>query len=130
MIGTILKTGAPVFIILSGMIASIAADENSEKLSSGQQSKEFVVKVDVVKNLVRISTRGKSGYHCNTLYPWKLTVEDTSTTKKIYRKKDARKFTKQEVVFEVPHIKGQQAAMKISVCNDVQCIMHEAKLSW
>jgi hypothetical protein len=122
----------PVLVLtISFAAAHLAAGEKSRAATGAKQNKKSLeVKVEKTKEVVKITARGKSGYHCNTLYPWKLTVEGGSNGSKVYKKGDAKKFSKESVVFEVPHIKGQKAKMKMSVCNDKQCIMHEEKLSW
>jgi biopolymer transport protein ExbD len=101
-----------------------------DKKQAGSSPKELEVTVSKKAKIVSITVKGQSGYHCNTLYPWKLTVEGPADEKKIYKKIDAKTFSKEKVVFEVPFIKGQRAKMKMSVCNDAQCIMHTEELAW
>jgi hypothetical protein len=101
-----------------------------DKKTAVSSPKELDVTVTKKANIVSITAKGKSGYHCNTLYPWKLTVDGPAAQKKTYKKTDAKTFSKEKVVFEVPFIKGQQAKMKMSVCNETQCIMHTEELSW
>ncbi len=112
---------ALTFVVFS----SQAADKKAAEVR-----KEVAVKVVKKAASVQITAEGRGGYHCNTLYPWKLTVKGPQDEKKTYKKADAKKFSEQRVVFEVPSKKGQTAQMKLSVCNEVQCIMHTEELSW
>jgi hypothetical protein len=85
-----------------------------------------------------ITTVGKNGYHCNMLYPWKLTVgqgDGISVSKPVMKKPDAEKFTESAVVFRVPYtatdaVKTMSASLKLSLCDDKQCQMETVALSW
>ena len=85
-----------------------------------------------------ITTVGKTGYHCNMLYPWKLTVQQgdgITVDKPILKKQDAAQFTEAGVVFKVPYtaadsVKTMAAALKLSLCDDKQCQMETVPLSW
>ena len=84
-----------------------------------------------------IKATGKGGFHCNTLYPWKLTVKPgpvTGPKPTILKKKDAQKFAKDAVIFKVSHkpntAKKATADLKFSMCNDKQCVMETVPLSW
>ena len=114
-----------LFLMTVGAL-SAAAGETKEVASRN----ELEVKVDKTAATITITATGKSGYHCNTLYPWKLTVTGPGQEKVVYRKKDAKAFSKDAVIFQVPYKKGQKAEMKMSVCNDAQCIMHTEEFSW
>jgi hypothetical protein len=119
--------------IIAGMLflmTIVALSATAGETEGASSKKELEVKVDKTATTVKITATGKSGYHCNTLYPWKLTVDGPGQEKTVYRKKDAKAFSKDAVVFQVPYKKGQKAEMKMSVCNDAQCIMHTEKLSW
>ena len=126
------KMKTALLILIGFLVATqlVAGEKKGAKGGTTQKPKELEVKVEKKKSVVRIMAVGKAGYYCNTLYPWKLTVEGASKGKKVYKKNDAKKFSKEAVVFEVPYVKGQKAKMKMSVCNDKQCIMHEENLSW
>ena len=130
MLMRMLNTGLLVLATLLAVTQTGAGEKQNTKESARQRPKALEVKVEKAKGVVRIVAVGKAGFHCNTLYPWKLTVEGGANGAKIYKKKDAKKFSKERVVFEVPYVKGQRAKMKMSVCNDKQCIMHEEKLAW
>ncbi|MFO8070659.1 MAG: hypothetical protein R6V85_02180 [Polyangia bacterium] len=85
-----------------------------------------------------IEASGRGGYHCNTLYPWKLTVEapdGVQLSKKKFRKNDASQFGESKVVFRVPYRTsgraGQiRAELKMSFCDEKQCQMKTLDLSW
>jgi hypothetical protein len=87
-----------------------------------------------------ITTVGKNGYHCNKLYPWKLTVKPGSgvtmaKTEFKSKKGDAKPFSEAQVVFTVPYTatadaKQITAKLKLSLCDDKQCQMETVALSW
>ncbi len=85
-----------------------------------------------------ITVTGTNGYHCNKLYPWKLTLipGEGITLKKVkFKKGDATKFAQKAVVFTVPYIAVAQAKtvtakLKLSLCDDKQCQMESVNLSW
>lgn len=85
-----------------------------------------------------ITTTGKGGYHCNKLYPWKLTVTPgagVTMAKTTFKRADAKRFSEAAVVFEVPYqtttdAKTVSAALKLSLCDDKQCQMETVKLEW
>jgi hypothetical protein len=88
-------------------------------------------------HLATIKVTGKSGYYCNTLYHWKLQLETApgvNPQKKILKNRDAKKFTKDAVIFNVPYIRGPNkkisATLKFSVCNEKQCLIEKVALSW
>jgi len=88
--------------------------------------------------LAKITTVGKNGYHCNKLYPWKLTVTPgtgVTAAKTSFKKGDAKQFSEAAVVFEVPYqaaadAKKVAAKLKLSLCDDKQCQMETVELSW
>jgi len=89
------------------------------------------------KNVAVITITGTNGYHCNMLYPWKLTVKPTSgvkTEKDTYKKGDAKTFTEKAVVFEVVYTaeagKKASANLKMSLCNEKQCDRAKVDLTW
>ncbi len=80
------------------------------------------------KSIATIKVTGKKGYHCNMLYPWKLTpakAAGIAFDKPVYKKADAKRFTEQAVVFEVVYSASADqrasATLKMSLCNDKQC---------
>ena len=84
-----------------------------------------------------IKITGKTGYHCNMLYPWKLTVtpgDGVTMPKTKFKKADAAKFAESGVVFRVPyHASGAAtvtAKLKLSLCDEKQCKMETVDLSW
>jgi hypothetical protein len=104
----------------------------------------YTVKLEVTgsgdSRVATITTTGKNGYHCNKLYPWKLTVTPgagVTMAKKVFKSKkgDAKTFTEPKVVFQVPYTATDgaekvEAKLKISLCDDKQCQMETVKLSW
>jgi hypothetical protein len=88
--------------------------------------------------LAAITTTGKNGYHCNMLYPWKLTVDQgtgITVPKPILKKDDAAQFKEPAVIFKVPYTATDSAtkvtaALKLSLCDDKQCQMETVKLEW
>ncbi len=99
-----------------------AAEEKKNSEISGQ---EYAVTATVQDGKIIISAKGKGGYHCNTAYPWKLITEQ-----KTYTKQDAEKYSEESVVFRIDNNKEQKASLKFSICNNLQCIMETANLSW
>jgi hypothetical protein len=85
-----------------------------------------------------ITTVGKTGYHCNMLYPWKLTLnpgDGITLSKPVLKKQDAAQFAETGVVFRVPYTaadtaKTVTASLKLSLCDDKQCQMETVALSW
>lgn len=85
-----------------------------------------------------ITTTGKNGYHCNMLYPWKLTVEPSdgvTVAKPKLKKEDAAQFKEEGVVFKVSYTattgaKPVSASLKLSLCDDKQCQMETVALTW
>jgi hypothetical protein len=85
-----------------------------------------------------ITTTGKNGYHCNMLYPWKLTIEPgdgVTVEQPKLKKEDAKQFTEAAVIFKVPYTAAEsatavKAALKLSLCDDKQCQMETVALSW
>lgn len=88
--------------------------------------------------MATITVRGKGAYHCNMLYPWKLTVsggDGITLAKPVFKKEDATQFTEAAVVFRVPYraaesVKSMSAALKLSLCDEKQCQMETVKLVW
>jgi len=91
-----------------------------------------------------ITVTGIKGYHCNLLYPWKLTIgpaegiafEKDKLKAGPNEKKDAAKYGEDGIVFAVPYKLGANAAkdvtatLKLSLCDDKQCQMESVALSW
>lgn len=101
-----------------------------DKTAAGKETKAFSVKVEKTAAAIMVTAKGESGYHCNTLYPWKMTVEGPGGQQLVYRKQDAKVFSEKAVVFELPRAAGQKARLKMSVCDEKQCLMHTEELSW
>ena len=88
--------------------------------------------------IATITTTGKSGYHCNMLYPWKLTIEpsDGVTAEKAkLKKEDAAQFKEAGVIFKVAYTAAEgakpvNASLKLSLCDDKQCQMETVPLTW
>ena len=122
-----------LIVVLLGLSLSsllLAGEKAPGEKTKGIDNAEYKVQVEVKNGGVRISTIGKSGYHCNTLYPWKLTVLGKDKKETVFKKTDAKLFSEENVVFEVPSKKAAplEATLKLSVCNDQQCIMKTEKL--
>ena len=82
--------------------------------------------------LATIKITGRAGYHCNTLYPWKLIIKERGKETFSMSKQDATHFAENNVIFTVPYSKANEneATLKLSLCNDKQCIMEKASISW
>lgn len=76
-----------------------------------------------------ITVVGRGVYHCNTQYPWKLTVTEKGV-EKIYKKADAKEFSEKGVSFVVPYADAVKAALKLSMCSAEQCKMETVPLTW
>jgi len=88
------------------------------------------------QTIATVKASPKSGYHCNTQYPWKLTIaeiEGLKTAKTVLKKKDAKQFSKDVVIFEVPYSVPQgkevKGALKFSMCDEKQCKMERLELT-
>lgn len=88
----------------------------------------YSVTVSSQKGKTQLRVEGKNGYHCNTSYPWKLTLGE-GAEQKVLKKEHARKFTEKEVVFTFDG-ENSKALLKMSMCNDKQCKMEKIPLSW
>ncbi|MCP4606954.1 MAG: hypothetical protein GY847_41660 [Proteobacteria bacterium] len=89
------------------------------------------------KTIATITATGKSGYHCNKLYPWKLAITpgpEIEIKKTVYKKKDAKKFAEDAVIFKISYLKKadskMRAKLKLSMCDEKQCKMETVTLSW
>jgi E3 ubiquitin-protein ligase DOA10 len=98
---------------------------------------QITTTVQKKNTLATIKISGKSGYHCNTLYRWKLylkTIPRVVSKKKTLENRDAKQFTKEAVIFEVPYMNGPKekisAKLKFSVCSEKQCLIEKIDLSW
>ena len=93
--------------------------------------------------VAKITVTGIKGYHCNMLYPWKLTLEPTEGISADHmkfkagpkEKKDATHYGEDSIVFTVPYkasatAKTVNATLKLSLCDDKQCQMEAVNLSW
>lgn len=107
----------------------------------------YKVKIEVSgqgdSKVAKITVTGIKGYHCNLLYPWKLTLEASqgvTVEKAKYKagpkvKKDATAYGEDAIVFTVPFkatdgAKAVNAKLKLSLCDDKQCQMETVSLSW
>lgn len=84
-----------------------------------------------------IKVTGKGDYHCNTEYRWKLSIQSQpgiTLGKKTLKNEDAKQFTEEAVVFEVPYASGPKqkvsATLKFSVCNKKLCLIEKVPLTW
>ena len=113
-----------IIIFLMVICGTIIANEKE----SIKETNEYKIVVTKDKERTTISTQGKAGYHCNTLYPWKLTVLGNKGEKSL-KKENATDFSERKVTFIVLKEDGKNATLKLSVCNDKQCIMKTEKFS-
>ncbi len=89
------------------------------------------------KNAATVTVIGRSGYHTNLAYPWKLTVKPAAGVvldKEVYTRQDAAQFDENKVVFVVSYT-GQpaekmSAELKLNLCNDAECRSAKVPLSW
>lgn len=83
------------------------------------------------KGSATVRVTGKAGYHCNTLYPWKLTLR-TAKGEKVIKKDQAKVFSEPKVQFELTDISlsATKAELKLSMCNEKQCQNKTVDLSF
>lgn len=117
-----------LFVYLLHSPVSVAQSNRSEKL----YKIDIQTQTKSKQALATIKVTGRAGYHCNTLYPWKLIVKEGGKETRTMSKQDAKHFTENNVIFVVPYSKadGNEATLKLSMCNDKQCIMEKASISW
>jgi len=89
------------------------------------------------KEIATVRVKGRAGYHCNTLYHWKLAVDPVPRVqleKQLLENRDAQEFSAGGVIFRVRYFGGSgqkmSAKLKFSVCNDKQCVMEAVDLGW
>jgi hypothetical protein len=119
------KTALVVFISLI-----MACGVNAKEIIKQGEFYEIVVTRQIenrAENAI-VKTSGKTGYHCNTMYPWKLTIDSQDETK-VYKKEDAVEFSERSVVFKVQCKKNCKALLIFSVCNDKQCKMEKVEIN-
>jgi hypothetical protein len=125
-----------VMVVAALLVAQTSAAKTAKSGSFYQVEITTKATGDDVVATIRVT--GKSGYGCNMLYPWKLTVipgPGIEMTKTVFAKGDASKFTKEAVVFEVRYVARAGAGpvtakLKLSGCDDKQCQMEQVDLSW
>ena len=98
---------------------------------------QLATKKTSTPHIATIKVTGKGDYHCNTEYRWKLSVRSqpgVTIGKKILKNDDAKQFTEEAVVFEVPYTGGKKqkvsATLKFSVCNEKLCLIEKVPLAW
>jgi hypothetical protein len=132
------KTGMLTILVATALLAATVAFAATVKTSGSFYDVKVVTSASAGAMVATITTTGKSGYHCNMLYPWKLTIEPgdglTVANPKM-KKEDAAQFTEEGVVFKVPYTATEsattvKAALKLSLCDDKQCQMETVALSW
>ena len=133
------KSGILAILVATLVLSAAAASLAATVTTSGTF---YDVKVVTTGSggamLATITTTGKNGYHCNMLYPWKLTVapgDGITVPKPMMKKDDAKQFKETAVIFEVPYTAEDSAttltaALKLSLCDDKQCQMETVALSW
>ena len=112
------------FIVLYVSIAAFAV--NGAEKKNMVEANEYSIEISKANALFKVATKGRGGFHCNTMYPWKLTVKNGNGKETVYKKKDAKEFGEKGVSFLV---NGTEGTLKFSVCNDQQCIMKTEKLT-
>lgn len=113
-------------VLLAGFFVCAGAQAAQKRIEKKGEFYELVISSE--KGRTEIRVQGKNGYHCNTSYPWKLTVGE-GDAEQVLKKKQAKKFSEKEVVF-VFESKKRAAKLKMSMCNDKQCKMEKLPLSW
>jgi hypothetical protein len=131
----LLSLTAITFSLLLVFQAPVCADPSYK--NNPYYEMKITTKVLKKTSLATIKVTGKSGYYCNTLYHWKLSLESTPGIilhKKVLKNSDAKQFKKDAVIFEVPYVSGPNqkisATLKFSVCNEKQCLIEKVALSW
>jgi len=133
------KTGILTILVATAvLLAAAVAFAATVKVSGSFYDVKVVTSGSAGSMVATITTTGKSGYHCNTLYPWKLTVEPAdgiTVAKPMLKKGDATQFKEAAVIFDVPYAVTDaastvKAALKLSLCDDKQCQMETVALSW
>jgi hypothetical protein len=122
-------------LVLSAATAALAA---AVTVSGSFYDVKVVTSGSDGSMVATITTTGNNGYHCNMLYPWKLTVDEgtgITVPKPMLKKADAEQFTEPAVIFKVPYTAADSAtkvtaALKLSLCDDKQCQMETVKLEW
>lgn len=112
--------------IFAGMIQCAPAEAAEKKVE--KDGDFYSVTVSSEKGKTQLRVEGKNGYHCNTSYPWKLSVGE-GAAQKVFKKEHAKKFTEKEVVFAFDG-EDSKGLLKMSMCNDKQCKMEKIPLSW
>lgn len=119
-----------VFSLFHGLVLASAAVA-SEPLKHDGGIYEVIVTTagKTPAGTATIAVNGKAGYHCNTLYPWKLTLR-TAAGERVIKKEQAKVWSQGKVVFEVASaaIGSTTAELKLSVCDDKQCKMEKVEL--
>jgi hypothetical protein len=127
-IATLLSTAS----VATGAFAATVSQKGSfyqVEVKTAADGRDVVATVEV---------SGRGGYHCNTLYPWKLTIEapdGVQLGKKKFRKNDASQFGESKVLFRVPYRTSGEAGqiraeLKMSLCDEKQCQIKTLDLSW
>ena len=101
-------------------------------VSAKEKFYEVEVKLDKAKKTATVMAKGAGGYHCNVDYPWKIKVVEPGSDERVYKKTDAKVFSKESVEFVIPytHAGKVTALLKLSVCDDKQCRMEKVELKW
>jgi hypothetical protein len=127
-----------ILVATAALLAATVAFAATVKTSGPFYDVKVVTSGSAGAVVATITTTGKNGYHCNMLYPWKLTVEPgngLTIDKPKLKKEDAAQFTEAGVIFKVPYTAAESAtvvnaALKLSLCDDKQCQMETVALSW
>jgi hypothetical protein len=127
----------PLLLALLSSFPLFAHGKTTQQKNASFYTIEISTQKEIKTTAVIVKTTGKAGYHCNTLYPWKLSVTPHSGIKMkntVLKKVDAKTFTKEKVEFHFSYLENSSgpvsAKLKFSVCNDKQCLIEKVPLSW
>jgi hypothetical protein len=133
------KSRTFAILVAALMLTAVTAAFAATVTKSGSFYEVKVVTSGSAGSMVAtITTTGKNGYHCNMLYPWKLTVDQSAgitVPNPKLKKEDATQFTEAAVILKVPYTATDAAtnvtaSLKLSLCDDKQCQMENVPLSW
>ena len=119
-----IKVSMIVFVVATIVTWNVSAASSTKEVV---KAKEYTIVVASEGDRKSIITEGRSGYHCNTLYPWKAIIRAESTEFTM-GKKEASVFEEKRVVFILGDKRVKEVTLKLSVCNDKQCIMKTEKV--
>ncbi|MDJ0761975.1 MAG: hypothetical protein QNJ97_03210 [Myxococcota bacterium] len=120
----IFKIASIAIVVMALPLSADAAGPDAKKADDTFFDVKIDTKVVKDKKTATITATGKNGYHCNMLYPWKVSIKSGTDLpeKKVLRKGDAKTFTEKKVVFELTTGTGEVGIeMKMSFCDNKGC---------